>query len=120
MSKEKKKIPTGEYYYSIQNLIMVNYIQKDKKKRQIVNQFELKRSQYKYIIKDSSLPKEKRINAFFLLNRLPKNSSPVRLRNRCIISGRGRGVLKFFQLSRIVFREKALKGQLPGVIRSTW
>ena len=99
---------------------MVNFIQKDKKKRQIVAQFEVNRILYKYIIKDSSVSKDKRINAIYLLNRLPRNSSAIRLRNRCIISGRGRSVYRFCKLSRIAFRERALKGYLPGVTKSTW
>lgn len=54
------------------------------------------------------------------LSRLPKNSNPVRLRNRCAVSGRSRGYMRRFGLSRIVFRQEALKGNLPGVVKSSW
>jgi small subunit ribosomal protein S14 len=54
------------------------------------------------------------------LSELPKNSNPTRLRNRCAITGRTRGYMRRFGLSRITFRERALKGQIPGVVKSSW
>ena len=54
------------------------------------------------------------------LSRLPKNSNPVRLHNRCTVSGRSRGYMRRVGLSRIVFRQEALKGNLPGVVKSSW
>lgn len=54
------------------------------------------------------------------LQKLPKNSSPVRVKNRCAISGRGRGYLRAFGLSRIQFRELAREGKIPGVKKSSW
>ena len=54
------------------------------------------------------------------LQKLPKNSSPVRIKNRCAISGRGRGYLRAFGLSRIQFRELAREGKIPGVKKSSW
>ncbi len=54
------------------------------------------------------------------LSRLPKNSNPVRLHNRCAVSGRSRGYMRRFGLSRIVFRQEALNGHLPGVVKSSW
>lgn len=54
------------------------------------------------------------------LQKLPRNSSPVRLRNRCPISGRARGYLRTFGVSRIVFREMALEGKIPGVRKASW
>lgn len=54
------------------------------------------------------------------LNRLPKDSSPVRLRNRCMITGRPRGYMRKFGMSRIAFRELAHKGQIPGVRKASW
>ena len=54
------------------------------------------------------------------LQRLPKNSSPVRLKNRCMFTGRARSYYRKFGVSRLVFREMALKGELPGVKKSSW
>ncbi|MBE2280109.1 MAG: 30S ribosomal protein S14 [Ignavibacteriaceae bacterium] len=54
------------------------------------------------------------------LQKLPKNSSPVRLHNRCMFTGRARGFYRKFGVSRLVFREKALKGEIPGVRKSSW
>ncbi len=54
------------------------------------------------------------------LSELPLNSNPVRLRNRCFITGRSRGYMRRFGMSRIVFREEALKGNIPGVVKSSW
>lgn len=54
------------------------------------------------------------------LDKIPKNASPVRLRNRCKITGRGRGYIRKFGISRIVFREWALNGKIPGVKKASW
>jgi small subunit ribosomal protein S14 len=54
------------------------------------------------------------------LQKLPRNSSPVRLRNRCIMTGRPRGYFRKFGVSRLVFREMALKGEIPGIKKSSW
>ncbi|KAB2907780.1 MAG: 30S ribosomal protein S14 [Ignavibacteriales bacterium] len=54
------------------------------------------------------------------LQKLPKNSSPVRLHNRCMMTGRARGYYRKFGVSRLVFREKALRGEIPGVKKSSW
>lgn len=54
------------------------------------------------------------------LQELPKNSSPVRLHNRCMMTGRARGYYRKFGVSRLVFREKALRGEIPGVKKSSW
>lgn len=54
------------------------------------------------------------------LSELPLNSNPVRLRNRCFVTGRSRGYMRRFGMSRIVFREEALQGNIPGVVKSSW
>ena len=54
------------------------------------------------------------------LDKLPKNASPVRLKNRCQISGRPRGYIRFFGMSRIAFRDMALAGKIPGVTKASW
>lgn len=54
------------------------------------------------------------------LHKLPRNSSPTRLKNRCLETGRPRGYIRQFGLSRIAFRERAVKGEIPGVTKSSW
>lgn len=79
-----------------------------------------KRQQLKKTILDLSKSEEERADAVVALNKLPKNSSPVRLRNRCQITGRSRGTLRKFKLSRLCFREMANSGLIPGVVKASW
>ena len=78
------------------------------------------RSELKNIIKDINAPLEKKRVAVAKLDKLPKSSSRIRIRNRCFKTGRPRGVLRRFNLSRIVFREMALKGEIPGITKASW
>jgi small subunit ribosomal protein S14 len=75
----------------------------------------------KLVDKYADLRKELKANGDWeALQKLPKNSSPVRLRNRCIMTGRPRAYLRKFGVSRLVFREMALKGEIPGIKKSSW
>ena len=78
------------------------------------------RAELKKIIKDQSISPDDKAAAVAKLDKLPKTSSRTRLRNRCFRTGRPRGVLKRFNLSRISFREMALKGEIPGVTKASW
>jgi small subunit ribosomal protein S14 len=69
---------------------------------------------------DPGLSPDERAEARQALQALPRNSSPVRLKNRCAVTGRPRAFLRKFQLSRLVFRERALNGEIPGVTKSSW
>ena len=95
-------------------------IEKDKQRRQLFQSNELKRRQYNLIIENLALPAEVRAQAVILLNNLPRSSSPVRLRNRCALTGRSRGVLRKWRMSRVSFRELASQGALLGVSKSSW
>lgn len=95
-------------------------IARQKKRERMVALKWDKRQQLKKIILDLSKSEEERHDAVVALNKLPKNSSPVRLRNRCQITGRSRGCLKKFKLSRLCFREMANSGLIPGVVKSSW
>ncbi|UOF94630.1 MAG: 30S ribosomal protein S14 [Bacteroides sp.] len=64
--------------------------------------------------------KLKKMGNYKALDKLPRNSSPVRLRNRCSITGRSRGYMRSFGISRIVFRNMALKGQIAGIVKASW
>lgn len=90
-----------------------------KKERMVQNRWE-KRKALKELIVDMNRPIEERLNAVDALNKLPKNSSPTRLRNRCQLTGRSRGYLRKFKLSRLCFREMANQGLIPGLVKASW
>lgn len=89
------------------------------RKRQRVKNFEYKRLLWLSIYQNQTLPKNLR-RKFLLKLRANRNASFVRLKNRCIITNRAKSVIRFFQMSRIVFRNYAREGMLPGVKRSSW
>ena len=93
---------------------------RQKKREKLVRRYAAKRAELKRLARDMSLSPEERMAAREKLAALPRNSSPVRLRNRCMVSGRPRGVYRKFMLSRIAFRELALEGKLPGVHKASW
>ena len=79
-----------------------------------------KRARLKAIASDRSLPPEERFQAYLKLAQLPRNASPVRVRNRCQLTGRPRGFHRKLKLSRIALRELASTGQIPGMVKSSW
>ena len=99
---------------------MVNFIEKDKKKRKLFLKNLKKRSRLKLKLKDKNLDFKDRLETQFKINKLPKNSSKVRLKNRCVISGRSHSVLRIFKISRIKIRELIAMGLIPGVRKSSW
>ena len=78
------------------------------------------RSELKNIIKSPNSSLEEKEAAVARLDKLPKSSSRIRVRNRCFKTGRPRGVIRRFKLSRISFREMALNGEIPGVTKASW
>lgn len=95
-------------------------VARQKKREAIVKRHWEKRQDLKKRSIDMSLTEEERHDARLTLNKLPKNGSAVRLRNRCQLTGRPRGVLRKFKVSRLSFREMALMGLIPGVTKSSW
>ena len=95
-------------------------IAKQKRRERLVNLKWNKRQELKKIILDMNKSEEEKQDARTCLNKLPRNSSPVRLRSRCQLTGRARGVLRKFKLSRLCFREMANNGMIPGVVKSSW
>ena len=93
---------------------------KNERRIRLVEQYKEKRSELKKLVIDESLSFEDRMEAQRRLQKLPRNSSPVRVRNRCALTGRPRGYMGLFKLSRIKFREMALLGYLPGVKKTSW
>jgi small subunit ribosomal protein S14 len=79
-----------------------------------------KRKALKDIIMNRDLPLEERFTAQMKLNEMPRDGSSLRVRNRCLVTGRPRGNYRKFKMSRIAFRELASTGQVPGVLKSSW
>jgi small subunit ribosomal protein S14 len=90
-------------------------IEKNERRKRMVAKYSEERTELKAIAEDMSRSLEQRMQARQKLASLPLNSSPVRIRNRCEITGRPRGYMRFFGLSRIAMRDLALRGQLPGI-----
>ena len=95
-------------------------INRDKKRREMVKKYAAKREQLLAIMNNASLGDEERYAARQKFQQLPRNSSPVRLRNRCSLTGRPRGVYRKFGLARTKVREFAMRGEIPGVIKASW
>ena len=95
-------------------------INREQKRRDTVEKFAAKRAELMAIITNSKLSEEEHFAARQKLQALPRNSSPVRLRNRCALTGRPRGVFSKFGLGRIKLREYAMRGEVPGVVKASW
>ena len=98
----------------------VAVINREKQRREMVAKFAAKRALLKATIENTKLSDEVRADARLKLQALPRNSSPVRLRNRCALTGRPRGTFKKFGLGRIKVREFAMRGEIPGVVKASW
>jgi len=96
------------------------HIAKQQRREKMVKRRWDERQALKKIVRDLTKSDEERSEAVKKLNKLPRNSSPIRLRNRCQITGRPRGYLRKFQMSRICFRELANNGTIPGVFKASW
>ncbi|NIH41144.1 MAG: 30S ribosomal protein S14 [Buchnera aphidicola (Periphyllus aceris)] len=101
---------------------MAKQSMKEREKKRILlgNKFFKKRMQLKLMIVNLNLSKKKRWNAVFKLQKLPRDSSLSRQRNRCFLTGRPHGFLRKFGLSRIKLREAAMRGEIPGLRKSSW
>ena len=95
-------------------------INREQKRRSTVRKFAAKRAELLAIANNSRLSSEERYEARLKLQKLPRNASPVRLRNRCALTGRPRGVFRKFGLARGKLRDIAMRGEIPGVIKASW
>ena len=95
-------------------------VNREKKRRATVKKFAARRAELIAIINNSRASDEERMEAREKFQRLPRNASPVRLRNRCSLTGRPRGVFSKFGLGRSKLREIAMRGEIPGVIKASW
>jgi small subunit ribosomal protein S14 len=90
------------------------------KQRELVAKYAAKRAALKATLADRAATPEIKAKARATLEALPRDSSPTRVRNRCLLTGRSRGYLRKFELCRNEFRRLALQGDIPGVIKSSW
>ncbi len=95
-------------------------INKNNKRIKMAKKYEAKRKTLKKIIMDKKISLEERFKAQQKLSKLPKNSSKVRIMNRCQITGRPHGVYRKLKISRIALRELGLEGKIPGMVKSSW
>jgi small subunit ribosomal protein S14 len=95
-------------------------IERNRKRIKLADKHRAKRAELKAILASPQTTDEQFFAAQKSLQKLPRNSSPTRIRNRCSMSGRPRGYKRKFGVSRIQFRELALAGKIPGVVKSSW
>ena len=98
----------------------VSAVEKNKKRRKLVDQYAGKRAELKAIISDRSKPIEERFRAQLALADLPRNSAKTRIRNRCGVTGRPRGYYRKLNMSRIALRQLGSDGMIPGLVKSSW
>lgn len=98
----------------------LSLINREEKRRAMVKKFAAKRAELMAVINNVKLSDEERYAARVKLQQLPRDASPVRLRNRCSLTGRPRGVFRKFGLARTKVREFAMRGEIPGVIKASW
>ena len=95
-------------------------INREEKRCKMVEKFAAKRAALQAIVDDVSRSEEERFEARLKLQALPRNASPVRLRNRCQLTGRPRGVFRKFGLGRSKLRDFVMRGEVPGVTKASW
>ena len=95
-------------------------IQRELKRTQLVAKYAKKYAELKTVSNDAKLSDEERYAARLELQKLPRNANPTRLRNRCVLTGRGRGTFRMFGLGRNKIRELAFKGDIPGMVKASW
>jgi small subunit ribosomal protein S14 len=98
----------------------ISQVLRDKKREKLIAKYAGKRADLRTQMKDPNLDPEQKIGVMAQLNSLPRNSCPTRLTRRCFMTGRSKAVYRKFGLSRIALRELALRGDLPGVTKSSW
>lgn len=95
-------------------------VNREIKRIRLVKKYAAKRIELKAMIKDTSLSEDDRAAAREKLNKMPRDASPVRVRNRCNITGRPHGYYRKFGLSRNKLREAAMRGDVPGLVKASW
>ena len=95
-------------------------VNREIKRIRLVSKFSAKRAELKAVIKNTSLSEDERREAREKLNKMPRDASPIRIRNRCNITGRAHGCYRKFGLGRNKLREAAMRGDIPGLVKASW
>ena len=95
-------------------------VEREKRRAGIVKKYAVKRAKLKELIRSPKSSPEERLAAQAALQSMPRDASPSRLRNRCAITGRSRGVYRKFGLARVKIREVAARGEIPGLTKASW
>ncbi|WP_457913199.1 30S ribosomal protein S14 [Candidatus Tremblayella endosymbiont of Pseudococcus viburni] len=98
----------------------LSVVERERKRSALRLRYLSKRRLMLALLRSSAVPECDKRTVRDRLHRLPRDSSPVRHRNRCLVTGRGRGYLRLFGLSRICAREMAARGEIPGVTKASW
>ena len=98
----------------------LSVIQREEKREKLVAKYAKRYAELKGTANDAKLTDEERYAARLQLQQLPRNAYPTRMRNRCALTGRGRGTFRMFGLGRNKIRELAFKGDIPGVVKASW
>ena len=98
----------------------VSMVEREKKRNKTVQKYAKKRAELKEIIRNPNSSEEEKWEAQLNLQKLPRNASPSRLRNRCGLTGRPHGYYRKFGLSRNKLREAAMNGDIPGLVKASW
>ena len=98
----------------------LSIVERNKKRIKLYNKYRNKHKKLLKIANNKKLSPDEQFKARLQLSKIPRNASKVRIRNRCALTGRARGVYRKFKLSRIAFRELAAIGQIPGITKSSW
>jgi small subunit ribosomal protein S14 len=98
----------------------ISQVNRNKRREYMAQRDKEKRSDLKKLVMDRSLPVEDRFNATLKLAQLPRNGASVRVRLRCELTGRSRGNYRKFKLSRVILRDLANSGQIPGMVKASW
>lgn len=95
-------------------------VARERQREKLIRRYWARREELKARVSDENLPEDERWQAMMELQKLPRDSSPSRYRNRCAMTGRPRGYYRRFGLSRNVLREVIMRGEAPGVVKSSW
>ena len=105
---------------SLSPMAKLSSVNKNERRKQLVKQYAPKLAKLKAMANDQSLDETERLIARLKMAELPRNANPTRIRNRCELTGRSRAYYRKFRLSRIMLRDLANKGLIPGVTKSSW
>ena len=98
----------------------LSVIEREKKRAKVVAKYATRRAELKAVIGDKDRSDDERWDAQLQLQKLPRNASPIRLRRRCGVTGRPRGVYRKFGLGRNKLRDAAMRGDVPGLVKASW